>query len=91
MDEEKLDLGNVPFAAWLEDVLPDVCRMDAKAIAIVSVNRDETIGTAYYNACAGDKGQMAWQLILDGIWDMLEVNAGRLKTMIQDAEEEDEE
>ena len=83
MDE--VDLNSVPFAKWLETILPQLCRQDAKAIAILCVNRDGTVGTGYYNAVAGDKGTMAWQLLLDGVWDMLMANAARLREELEDA------
>lgn len=87
MDE--VDLNNVPFAKWLETILPQLCRQDAKAIAILCVNKDGTVGTGYYNAVAGDKGTMAWQLLLDGVWDMLMANAARLREELEDAEGEE--
>jgi hypothetical protein len=87
-DGEALDLSRVPFAAWLEEILPQVCRQDAKAIAIICLNRDGTMGTGYYNAVAGDKGAMAWQLLLDGVWDMLIANKGRLREELEAAGEE---
>lgn len=83
MDE--VDLNSVPFAKWLETILPQLCRQDAKAIAILCVNKDGTVGTGYYNAVAGDKGTMAWQLLLDGVWDMLMANAARLREELEDA------
>lgn len=90
-----MDLSKVPFAKWLEAILPEVCRQDAKAIAILTLNRDESIGTAFYNACAGDKGRLAWQLLLDGVWDMITVNADRLKEELdelpEDGEDEEQE
>lgn len=56
---DDVDLNSVPFAKWLETILPQLCRQDAKAIAILCVNKDGTVGTGYYNAVAGDKGTMA--------------------------------
>lgn len=88
MDE--VDLNSVPFAKWLETILPQLCRQDAKAIAILCVNKDGTVGTGYYNAVAGDKGTMAWQLLLDGVWDMLMANAARLREELEDAEGEED-
>lgn len=88
MDE--VDLNNVPFAKWLETILPQLCRQDAKAIAILCVNRDGTVGTGYYNAVAGDKGTMAWQLLLDGVWDMLMANAARLREELENTGEEED-
>lgn len=85
MADEALDLSKVPFAAWLEKILPQVCRQDAKAIAIICLNRDGTVGTGYYNAVAGDKGTMAWQLLLDGVWDMILANADLLKQKLEEA------
>ena len=89
-DGEALDLSRVPFAAWLEEILPQVCRQDAKTIAIICLNRDGTVGTGYYNAVAGDKGAMAWQLLLDGVWDMLLANAGRLREELEAAGDQEE-
>lgn len=88
MDE--VDLNSVPFAKWLETILPQLCRQDAKAIAILCVNRDGTVGTGYYNAVAGDKGTMAWQLLLDGVWDMIMANADRLREELENAKEEED-
>lgn len=88
MDE--VDLNSVPFAKWLETILPQLCRQDAKAIAILCVNRDGTVGTGYYNAVAGDKGTMAWQLLLDGVWDMLMANAARLREELENTGEEED-
>lgn len=88
MDE--VDLNSVPFAKWLETILPQLCRQDAKAIAILCVNKDGTVGTGYYNAVAGDKGTMAWQLLLDGVWDMLMANAARLREELENTGEEED-
>lgn len=88
MDE--VDLNNVPFAKWLETILPQLCRQDAKAIAILCVNKDGTVGAGYYNAVAGDKGTMAWQLLLDGVWDMIMANADRLKEELENTGEEED-
>lgn len=88
MDE--VDLNNVPFAKWLETILPQLCRQDAKAIAILCVNKDGTVGTGYYNAVAGDKGTMAWQLLLDGVWDMLMANVARLREELENTGEEED-
>ena len=87
---DDVDLNSVPFAKWLETILPQLCRQDAKAIAILCVNRDGTVGTGYYNAVAGDKGTMAWQLLLDGVWDMLMANADRLKEELENTGEEED-
>lgn len=87
---DDVDLNSVPFAKWLETILPQLCRQDAKAIAILCVNRDGTVGTGYYNAVAGDKGTMAWQLMLDGVWDMLMANAARLREELENTGEEED-
>lgn len=87
---DDVDLNNVPFAKWLETILPQLCRQDAKAIAILCVNRDGTVGTGYYNAVAGDKGTMAWQLLLDGVWDMIMANAARLREELENTGEEED-
>lgn len=84
MPENEINLQDVPFAEWLEEVLPQLCRQDARAIGIISVNKDGTVGTGYYNANAGDKGVMAWQLLLDGVWDMITVNADRLRERLEE-------
>lgn len=87
---DDVDLNSVPFAKWLETILPQLCRQDAKAIAILCVNKDGTVGTGYYNAVAGDKGTMAWQLMLDGVWDMLMANAARLREELENTGEEED-
>ena len=90
MNEQEVDLKKVPFAPWLESIMPTVCRQDARAIAIICINKDGTVGTGYYNANAGDKGTMAWQMLLDGVWDMITVNADRLKERLEEIDTERE-
>lgn len=87
---DDVDLNSVPFAKWLETILPQLCRQDAKAIAILCVNKDGTVGTGYYNAVAGDKGTMAWQILLDGVWDMIMANTDRLKEELENTGEEED-
>ncbi len=80
---QEIDLSQVPFAPWLEDVLQQVCKQDVSSIAIVCCNTDGSVGTAYYNATCGDKGTMAWQLLLDGIWEMILNNKDLLKEELE--------
>lgn len=88
--EGKIDLEKVPFARWLEEILPGLVQLEPEHIGIVAVTEDGTVGTSYWNCNSGDKGTMAWQILLDGVWDMISVNGDRLRAVMDEAEEPEE-
>ena len=86
----EVDLDKVPFAAWLERVIPQLCRQDAAAIGIVALNKDGTAGTAYYCAEASDKGKMAWWMLADSMLDVVLARGDVVQEALEQEQEREE-
>lgn len=84
---KEVDFSKVPYAKWLEDILPELFEQDVRSIGIVVLNQDDTVGTAYYNSSSLDKGIMAHQIAMDSTWDMITANIDILKEEMEKGEE----
>ena len=76
-----IDLRKVPFAEWLEEVLPELCRMDARCIGFVALLEDGATATNYWNAVGNDVALLA----------TLRSNKDLLRRILEAGEDEDRE
>ena len=89
MDE--IDLKKVPFADWLEQAIPVLCKMPARCIGMVALLEDGSTATNIWNASINDQYTMAGCLIEDGVLRTVSANGAMLRDAIRNAEEEENE
>lgn len=87
MDE--IDLKKVPFADWLEEAIPTLCRMKVRCIGMVALLEDDGVATNYYNASGNDLFAMGGRLMEDAVLITVEGNGKMLRRAIEQAEQED--
>ena len=90
MDHQEVDLSKVPFAEWLEQVIPDLCRIPARCIGMVALLEDGSTATSVWNASVNDQYTMAGCLIENGVLRTVSANGAMLRDAIRSAEDEDE-
>lgn len=85
------DLTKLPWAQWLEDTLQNLVKFNPVKIALVAV--DEKGGTmTSYNDCTWlELFGMAGALYGDAMWTQLEANPGKLREIIENGEDDDNE
>ena len=86
-----IDLRKVPFAEWLEEVLPELCRMYARCIGFVALLKDGATATNYWNAVGNDVALMAYQMTEDALLATLRSNKNLLRRILEAGEDEDPE
>ncbi len=86
-----LDLKKVPFAEWLEEVLPELCRMEVRCIGFVALLKDGATATNYWNAVGNDVALMAYQMTEDALLATLRRNRDLLRRILEAGEDEDRE
>lgn len=89
---EEVELDKVPYAAFLEEAIPALCRMQAKCIGMVALLEDGSVATNYWAATGNDLFAMGGRLMEEAVLMTVQANGAMLKRAIQDAEaDEDEE
>ena len=86
----EIDLKKVPFADWLEQAIPALCRIPARSIGLVALLEDGSTATSVWNASVYDQYTMAGCLIEDGVLRTVCANGAMLRDAIRSAEDEDE-
>ena len=90
MLDGELDLKKVPFAEWLEEVLPELCRMDARCIGFVALLKNGDTATNYWNAVGNDVALMAYQMTEDALLATLKSNRNLLRRILEAGEDEED-
>lgn len=85
MEENKIP---EEIAKFLEEAIGMVLTYGANKIAVAAINDDNVI-TCYHNCVMGDKITIAGFIQMDASADFLKVNAGRVKELLENAEEEE--
>ena len=88
MDKMKIEIDN-DLGKWLEDILPQLVEAKPKSCAIIALSPDG-VRTSYFKAGLEDLAIMRHNMGLDIMWGFFENNAARLKSLIDDADEEDD-
>ena len=83
---DEIDLQQVPFAAWLEKALPEICRMDVRCIGFVALLKDGSTATNYWNAVGNDVALMAYLMTEDALLDTLRSNKELLRRILEEEE-----
>ena len=89
MDE--IDLKKVPFADWLEEAIPALCKMKARCIGMVAILEDDAVATNFWEASGNDLFAMGGRLMEEGVLCTIQANGRMLREAIQRAEQEDAE
>lgn len=87
MDE--IDLKDVPFADWLEEAIPALCRMDVKCIGMAAILKDGGVATNFWEAATNDMAAMGYRFMEEGFLNTLRMNGRELKEIIDSAELEE--
>ena len=75
------------YAAWLEGFCREVAETQPQKIGVVCLYPDGAALTAYYgDVFHGDKANMAYQMRVDAMMDVVRTNA---KLIVSEAEEQD--
>ena len=85
----EISLDKVPFAAFLEEAIPALCRMPAKCIGMVALLEDGSVATNYWGATGNDLFAMGGRLMEEAVLMTVQANGAMLKRAIEDAEEDD--
>lgn len=76
----------------MEDVVQGLFEINPNAVAIVAINDDRGIaGTQYYGCGTEDKGRMAHHINEDIIMDIITNNAGYIRNLVIDEENDEDE
>ena len=86
MSNKPINLKDLPYAQWLEDVVQDIVKLPVKGIAISLVLEDGSVYSNYHNIFALDKLTIAGTIQQDAMYDSMRAN-GLIKNV--DEEEDD--
>ena len=88
MDE--IDLENVPFAAWLEESIPALCKMDVKCIGMAAILKDGGVATNFWEAGTNDMAAMGYRIMEEGVLNTLRANGRELREIIENKGKEED-
>ena len=87
-----MDFENIPFADFLENVIPWLVGMDAKRIAIAAINENDAIGCAYFQCEPIDKDILADAIKFDAYEERVSKNIRHFRKLAEaDKQQEDNE
>lgn len=86
-----IDFEKLPWAAWLEEIVSELLKLNVESIAIAAITGDGLVFTAYYGADATDMAVMATHINADGLLEMVLNNARMIVEAAEDQEEDDAE
>lgn len=84
------DITKQPYAKWLEESIATIAGLYPCCICFAATKADGTVFTGYYNANATDKAAFAHHIQSDIVMDIIKANAGTIKSILSEAEEEQE-
>ena len=83
------DITKQEYSTWLEESLKTVLEFKPSSICIVATAEDGTTKTGYYNATGQDKAVFAANILSDVVMDIIAINAGKIKEILEgDGDEE---
>lgn len=82
------DIKAQPYAEWLEASLRQLVDLHPRSIGIITIMPDGTTGTHYYNYDLRDLTIMREAIMIDYLADLVEVNAGYLRKLLEGGDEE---
>lgn len=80
------DVTKLPYAAWLEESIRTMSKLDVRSACIVVADKDSNTLTAYYKADAQDKAIFAHNIQSDITMDLIRLNADVVKKAIEELE-----
>ncbi len=85
------DLTQMPFASWLEEILGAMAKEEPSAIVICMRCKDGNVMTAYYGCTPEEKLNMACQMQVDAMWNVILANANQIVRRAEEMEQDEEE
>lgn len=84
------DIRKEPYAEWLEDTLRELVDLRPISIGVVTINKDGSTGTAYFNIRNWERFTMIQAMLQDNIMDYIRANADIISEILNGEAEEGE-
>lgn len=85
------DIRQSPYAEWLEMILRGIMEQKPKQIGICMILDDGAAATAYWGEVShADKMSMSNHMMIDGIYDVVLVNADQIVAAAEEMEEDED-
>ena len=79
-----MDYQNKPYSKWLDDMIIKLFDMDPASIAIVTINKDGTTATTYFNMHNGDRVTAMRAMLQDSILEYVHLNADLIVDLLRE-------
>lgn len=79
-----MDYQNKPYSKWLDDMIIELFDMDPASIAIVTINKDGTMATTYFNMHNGDRVTAMRAMLQDSILEYVRLNANLIVDLLRE-------
>ena len=83
MNEDNLNLENIPYAAWLEGALQELVMFPVRGICMFAVAEDGSVYSNYHDMSIMDKLTISGLIQMDATTDSLIAN-GQIKPIEED-------
>lgn len=87
---EEIDLNAVPFAKWLEESIPALCKMDVKCIGMAAILKDGGVALNFWEAGTNDMAAMGYRIMEEGVLNTLRANGRELREIIENEGKEED-
>ena len=78
MNDENLDLENIPYASWLEGALQELVTFPVRGVCMFAIAEDGSVYSNYHEISMMDKLTIAGLIQMDATTDSL-INNGYVK------------
>ena len=79
---------NKDFPSWAEELLPQIIKPNVKALAIITIDDDDEIHSAYYNCSLADKQLMQTLFSSDYVIDVIRINRDEIIDILNGEDDE---
>lgn len=79
-----MDYQNKPYSKWLDDMIIKLFDMDPESIAIVTINKDGTTATTYFNMHNGDRVTAMRAIAQDSMLEYVRLNADLIINLLRE-------
>ena len=77
------------FSSWAEKLLPQIIKPNVKALAIVTIDNNDDIHSAYYNCSLADRQLMQTLFTSDYVVECIRVNKDEIIEILEGEEDVD--
>lgn len=91
-EKQTITFENKELAEFMEDMVRGLVAIDPTQVTVVAVNENAGVAaTQYYNCGISDKGYAMVHILEDIIDEFIQNNASRIRQLLLDAEDDDDE